>query len=133
MFFVVSLCAAGWLGSFASMYSTNDPRVALFWARTGFLFAALIPAAVFHFATTLVARRKPYVLPAALFWLACALAGLFGFLTDRLIPNVRQFAWGYYPMGRPFGGLIVLCFSGIIISSIHIFWRMYRRAEGPAR
>ncbi|MFL6280083.1 MAG: PAS domain S-box protein [Vicinamibacterales bacterium] len=132
-FFVVTLCASGWLGAFAVMYATRDPLVALFWGRGGYLFGALIPAAVFHFATTLVARRKPYILPVALFWIACAVAGLLGFLTDRLIPSVRRFAWGYYPLGRPFGGLIVLCFSGIIISSIHIFWRMYRRAEGPAR
>ena len=132
-FFVVTLCAGGWLGAFALMYAAGDPRIAVIWARTGFLFAALMPAAVFHFATTLVARHKPYVLPARLFWLACAVAGLLGFLTERLIPSVRRFAWGHYPLGRPIGGLIVLCFSGIVIASIHIFWRMYRRAEGPAR
>jgi diguanylate cyclase (GGDEF)-like protein/PAS domain S-box-containing protein len=132
-FFGVTVCAAGWLGPFAFMYATREAGVALVWARMGYFFAALLPAAVFHFATTLVARRKPYRLPATLFWIACAIAGMFGLFTDRLIPSVRLFSWGYYPFGRPFGGLIVLCFSGIIISSIHVFWRMYRRAEGPSR
>ncbi|MDP9194474.1 MAG: EAL domain-containing protein [Acidobacteriota bacterium] len=132
-FFVVSACAAGWLAAFAAMYAARDAPLALQWARTGFLFAALLPAAVFHFATTLVVRRKPYLLPAVLFWVACSGAGLLGVFTDRLIPAVRLFAWGYYPLGRPVGGLIVLCFAGIIISSIHIFWRMHRGAEGPAR
>jgi diguanylate cyclase (GGDEF)-like protein/PAS domain S-box-containing protein len=133
MFFIVTVCAAGWLGAFAAMYASRDTRLALQWARTGYLFAAFLPAAVFHFATTLVAKRKPYRLPAALFWVACGVAGLLGFLTDTLIPTVRHFAWGYYPLGRPIGGLIVLCFAGIIFASIHIFWRMHRRAEGPAR
>jgi diguanylate cyclase (GGDEF)-like protein/PAS domain S-box-containing protein len=133
LFFVVTLCAAGWLGSFAFMYATVDQRVALSWARAGYLFAALLPAAIFHFATTLTARRKPYTLPLALFWTACAIAGLAGALTDLLIPQVRRFSWGHYPVGRPVGGLIVLCFAGIIIASIQVFWRMYRRAEGPAR
>jgi len=133
MFFIVTVCAAGWLGAFAAMYAARDAGLALQWARTGYLFAALVPAAVFHFATTLVVRRKPYRLPAALFWVACGVAGVLGFFTDSLIPAVRLFAWGYYPLGRPAGGLIVLCFAGIIISSIHIFWRMHRRAEGPAR
>jgi diguanylate cyclase (GGDEF)-like protein/PAS domain S-box-containing protein len=132
-FFGVTVCAAGWLGAFALMYAARESGPALSWARLGYLFAALLPAAVFQFATTLVARRKPYRLPAALFWTACAIAGLVGLLTDRLIPTVRRFAWGYYPLGRPYGGLIVLCFAGIIIASIHIFWRMYRRAEGPGR
>jgi diguanylate cyclase (GGDEF)-like protein/PAS domain S-box-containing protein len=133
MFFVVAVCAAGWLGAFAAMYASRNAPLAVQWARTGYLFASLLPAAVFHFATTLVARRKPYRLPALLFWLACSGAGLLGFFTNSLIPAVRLFAWGYYPLGRPVGGLIVLCFAGIIISSIHIFWRMHRRAEGPAR
>ncbi|HEU4889438.1 MAG TPA: EAL domain-containing protein [Thermoanaerobaculia bacterium] len=132
-FFVVTLCAGGWLGAFALMYASGDPRVALTWARTGYFFGALIPPAVFHFATTLAARRKPYELPVLLFWAISGVAGLLGLFTDLLIPAVRKFAWGYYPLGRPVGGLIVLCFSGMIISSIHVFWRMYRRAEGPAR
>jgi diguanylate cyclase (GGDEF)-like protein/PAS domain S-box-containing protein len=133
MFFAVTIAAAGWLGAFAMMYAARDVRAAVVWARTGYFFGALLPAAVFHFATTLVARRAPYRLPAALFWIACATAGVIGLATDRLIPTVRSFPWGYYPIGRPFGGLIVLCFAGIIFSSIHVFWRMHRRAEGPAR
>jgi len=133
MFFAVTITAAGWLAAFALMYASRNATAALVWARTGFFFAALLPAAVFHFATTLVARRAPYRLPAALFWTACAAAALVGLLTDRLVPAVRLFPWGYYPVGRPFAGLIVLCFAGIIIASIHIFWRMHRRAEGPAR
>ncbi len=133
MFFIVTVCAAGWLGAFAAMYASRDAGLALQWARTGFLFSALLPAAVFHFATTLAAKRKPYHLPVALFWVACGVAGVLGFVTDRLIPAVQLFSWGYYPLGRPIGGLIVLCFAGIIIASIHVFWRMHRRAEGPAR
>ena len=133
MFFIVTVCAAGWLGAFAAMYAALDVRLALQWARTGYLFAAFLPAAVFHFATTLVTRRKPHRLAIMLFWIACGVAGLLGFLTDSLIPTVRRYSWGYYPLGRPFSGVIVLCFAGIIISSIHIFWRMHRRAEGPAR
>jgi diguanylate cyclase (GGDEF)-like protein/PAS domain S-box-containing protein len=133
VFFLVTLAAAGWLGAFAFMYAAREPAVALFWARTGYVFGALIPAAVFHFATTLVARRQPYRLPTALFWLGCMAAGAAGFFTDWLIPGVRRYPWGYYPAGRPIAGLIVLCFAGIIIASVHVFWRMYRSAEGPGR
>src|SRR5687768_1891853 len=115
------------------MYAAGNAEVALFWARAGYLFGSLIPAAVFHFATTLGTRRKAYRLPVLLFWLGCAGVGLLGLFSKLLIPSVRRYAWGYYPAGRPFGGLLVLCFSGIIIASIHIFWRMYRDAEGKGR
>jgi diguanylate cyclase (GGDEF)-like protein/PAS domain S-box-containing protein len=133
LFFLVTVCAAGWLAAFSWMYAAADPLTALLWARTGFVFGTLIPAAVFHFATTLVPHRTAYRLPVALFWTGCAAAGVTGFATNLLIPRVRLFPWGFYPVGRPFGGLIVFCFAGIIIASIHLFWRMYRTAEGAGR
>ncbi|HEX8616681.1 MAG TPA: PAS domain S-box protein [Thermoanaerobaculia bacterium] len=133
LFFLVTVCAAGWLAAFSWMYAAIDATVALLWARSGYVFGALIPAAVFHFATTLVPQPRSYRLPVALFWAGCSGIGLIGFTTDLLIPTVRKFMWGFYPAGRPFGGLIVLCFSAIVIASIHIFWRMYRNAEGSGR
>jgi diguanylate cyclase (GGDEF)-like protein/PAS domain S-box-containing protein len=133
LFFLVTVCAAGWLGAFSWMYAAHEPGVALLWARTGYVFGALIPAAVFHFATTLVAQPRVYRWVIALFWAFCAAVGIAGFATNLLIPRVRMFVWGFYPAGRPFGGLIVLAFSAIIIASIHIFWRMYRSAEGAGR
>jgi diguanylate cyclase (GGDEF)-like protein/PAS domain S-box-containing protein len=133
LFFLVSIAAAGWLGAFAAMYAAQDAATALGWARIGYMFAALVPAAVLHLAARLVARKKEYRLGVALAWIACAAAGLVGLLTDWLIPSVRRFAWGHYPAGRPFGGLIVLLFAAIIIAAIHLFWRTYRNAEGKAR
>ena len=133
LFFLVTVCAAGWLGAFSWMYAAREPATALLWARSGYVFGALIPAAVFHFATTLVPRRTAYRFPVAVFWIAYTTVGLIGFTTNLLIPNVRLFVWGFYPAGRPMGGLIVLCFSAIIIASIHLFWGMYRSAEGAGR
>jgi len=133
LFFLVTVCAAGWLGAFSWMYAAQEADVALLWARAGYVFGALIPAAVFHFATTLVPRPKGYRWPVAVFWTFCAGVGVAGFATSLLIPRVRLFVWGFYPAGRPVGGVIVLCFAAIIIASIHIFWRMYRSAEGAGR
>ncbi len=133
LFFIACLIASGWLGAFAAMYAVRDAATALAWARLGYLFGALIPAAVFHFAARLVATRNHYRLEVALAWLGCATVGILGVATSQLIPSVRRFPWGYYPVGRPFGGLIVFFFSAIIIGSIHLFWRTYRSAEGKAR
>ncbi|HKR62676.1 MAG TPA: PAS domain S-box protein [Thermoanaerobaculia bacterium] len=133
LFFLVSAAASGWLASFAAMYASRDAATALPWARLGYCFGALIPAAVFHLAARLVARKKEYRAAVALFWIGCATAGLLGLLTDFLIPNVRHYAWGFYPAGRPRGGIIVLFFSAIIIAAIQLFWRTYRNAEGKAR
>jgi diguanylate cyclase (GGDEF)-like protein/PAS domain S-box-containing protein len=133
LFFIACVAAFGWLGAFATMYAARDAAIALAWARIGYLFGALIPAAVFHFAARLVASRNHYRLEVALAWLGCATVGVVGLTTAQVIPSVRHYPWGYYPSGRPFGGLIVFFFSAIIIASMHLFWRTYRSAEGKAR
>ena len=133
LFFVITLTAAGWLASFAGMYAAVDAAAALTLGRLGFFFGALVPAAVFHFATEFVGRRRRYAPTILVFWLACAGAGIIGLTTDAVIGYVRLYAWGYYAMGRPFGGLVVLGFVAIFIASVHLFWRSYRNAEGKAR
>jgi diguanylate cyclase (GGDEF)-like protein/PAS domain S-box-containing protein len=133
LFFLVTLCNFGWLGCFSFMYAALDPTVALFWARCGYLSGTLIPAAVFQFAAELVGRRRQYRLPAALFWIGCAGVGLVGLFTDALIIGLRRYAWGYYPFGRSYGGLIVLGITAILFTSVQLFWRTYRGAEGQAR
>ncbi|HEX2062029.1 MAG TPA: histidine kinase N-terminal 7TM domain-containing protein, partial [Thermoanaerobaculia bacterium] len=132
-FFLLTVAAAGWLGAFATMYASRDAAAALAWARIGYFFGALIPAAVFHFATTLDVTRKRYRIRIPLFWSFCALVGATGLFTNALMPTVHRYSWGHYPVGRPFGGVIVLSFFIIIVAAIHVFWRMYRGAEGKAR
>jgi diguanylate cyclase (GGDEF)-like protein/PAS domain S-box-containing protein len=133
LFFLVTLTAAGWLGCFAMMYSAADAAAALNWARRGYFFGALLPAAVFLFATAITDRRRQYAPMALFFWLACAAVGATGLFTSLLIPSVRRVSWGYYPVGPPQGGLIVVFFATILFASIHLFWRSYRAAEGSAR
>jgi len=133
LFFFVCVAAAGWLGAFAAMYAARDAETALPWARLGYCFGALIPAAVLHCAVRLVARKNHYRLEVGLAWFGCATVGIIGLTTAQLIPSVRRFPWGFYPAGRPFGGLILLFFATLIIASIHLFWRVYRSAEGKGR
>lgn len=132
-FFIVTFVGAAWLVASSGMYATHDRHIALAWARIGYVFSALIPAAVFHFATTLVPHSKRTRAVAKLCWLLSVTFAIFGFATDRLIPTVRKFAWGYYPNGRPFYGVIIVIFSAMVIGAIHLLLNTYRSAEGKGR
>ena len=133
LFFLVTFFAAGWQLCSAAMYSADHAAVAELWGRLGYLFGAVIPAAVFHFATEIVGRRKHFRVPVTLFWVSCFAIGVIGLLSDFLLGGVHRYPWGWYAIGRPFGGLIVLGFSGILIAAVHLFWRAYRTSEGKAR
>ncbi len=132
-FFIVTFVGAAWLVASSGMYATHDRHIALAWARIGYVFSALIPAAVFHFATTLVPHSKRTRAVAKLCWLLSVTFAIFGYATDRLIPTVRKFAWGYYPNGRPFYGVIIVIFSAMVIGAIHLLLNTYRSAEGKGR
>src|SRR5687768_15340207 len=90
LFFVITFTAAGWLASFAAMYAAIDASTALTLGRLGFFFGAMVPAAVFHFATEVVGRRKQYGPSILLFWLACASVGVIGLTTDAVIAQASQ-------------------------------------------
>jgi len=133
LFFLVSFVAFGWLGAFGVMYASRDEAIALVWARLGYFSSSLLPAAVFHLATRLVARKKEYRIAVPVIWVSCAAVAFIGAFSPWLVPSVRRFSWGFYPAGRPHAGLIVLFFSAIVFAAIHLFWRTYRNAEGKAR
>ena len=132
-FFLVTLFAAGWLAADALMYASAHADTALLWSRAAFGVGALIPAAVFHFAVEYVARRGSYRIAIWLFWLFGVGVGALAAFTGVLIPSVRHYSWGFYAHGQPFGGVIVLGFSAIVVASVHLFWSAYRTAEGKAK
>jgi diguanylate cyclase (GGDEF)-like protein/PAS domain S-box-containing protein len=133
LFFVMTACAAGWLGAWAAMYAAGEAATALAWGRVGYFFAVLIPSAVFHFATEFAGRRKEHRPSILIFWIACAAVGVLGLTSDVLLAGVRRFPWGYYIAGRAVGAFVLIGFSAILITSVHLLWRAYRTAEGKAR
>ncbi|HWW62728.1 MAG TPA: PAS domain S-box protein, partial [Thermoanaerobaculia bacterium] len=133
LFFTITLASAGWLGSFALMYATHRADIALTWARLGHFFASLIPAAVFHFACEYVGRRRTFRAAAALFWVACAVVSILSLTTSLVIPTVRHFVFGFYPVGNSFGGMLVLSYAAILAVSVYLFRRAVHAAEGMAR
>jgi PAS domain S-box-containing protein len=133
LFFFLTVLAAGWLIAFALMYSSRLPEIALVWARIGHLMAALIPAAVFQFSAQTVGRSRRLAALSGLFWALCATIGIISATTSLIIPDVRSYAWGYYPSAASFHGVIVGTFAAIMLASIILFWRVWRTSEGVAR
>ena len=131
LFFLLTLIIASWLVAFGLMYASASEDVALRWARLGYLFGALIPPAVFHFAAEATGGRRRAGAAIGFLWVAGAAAGTAGLLTT-LIPGVYHYPWGFYPIGRPLGALIVLFYAAVLIAAIHRFWRAYRSTEGEA-
>jgi diguanylate cyclase (GGDEF)-like protein/PAS domain S-box-containing protein len=133
VFSVLALITALWLGAWSLMYAAQTVEVALAWARLGYAFGVMIPAAMFHFAARLIGRDRRYRLRIALFWLVSAALAVLGGTTTIVAAGVRRFSWGFYPDSRPAANLVLAVIAAIMVASIHLYWRAYRDAEGKSR
>jgi diguanylate cyclase (GGDEF)-like protein/PAS domain S-box-containing protein len=133
LFSVLALMTAGWLGAWALMYASREAAVAVVWARIGYAFGVLIPAAMFHFATRLIGRDRRYRGVVAGFWATSAALAVIGITTTIIASGVRRFRWGFYPDSHPVAAIVVVIVAAMMVASIHLFWRAYRDAEGKSR
>ncbi|HEY0371859.1 MAG TPA: PAS domain S-box protein [Thermoanaerobaculia bacterium] len=133
LFCVLAGVTAGWLGAWALMYASRAEDVALAWARLGYAFGVMIPAAMFHFAARLIGRDRRHRVAISAFWLGGSVLAAIGLTTDIVAAGVRRFNWGFYPDSRPAAAIVVAIVAAMMIASFHLYWRAYRDAEGKSR
>ena len=133
-FFSMTLAAAIWMAAFTAMYSTPDAGLALVCSRLAYLGVPFLAPAIYWFTVEFlrIERSRRFLLAAA--WI---LGGVFSALavgTDRLIPDVQSYWWGFYPRyGAGTGAAFLTFFSGFLILSFVEYLRAFRRAQGDER
>ena len=133
-FFTMTLVVAIWMAAFAALYSTQDPVLALLCSRLAYLGVPFIAPAVYWFTIEFlrIERKRRFILVSA--WI---LAGVFSALavaTDRLIPSVQEYWWGFYPRYRVVPSIAFLTFFfGFLILSLVEFLRAFPQSQGDER
>jgi diguanylate cyclase (GGDEF)-like protein/PAS domain S-box-containing protein len=133
LFAVYALIAAGWLAAFGRMYVSTSELDALRWAHIGTLFAALIPASIFHFCTAYVGERQSRRWQTGTVWIVSAVFAAIAAATSVLTEGVRHYAWGWYPKGSPFNILWVVLFAVLFLMTGRVLWLAARRDDGRER
>jgi diguanylate cyclase (GGDEF)-like protein/PAS domain S-box-containing protein len=133
LFGLTAFVTAGWLAAFGSMFIAADAVEALRWARLGTLFAAVIPAAIFHFCVAYIGERQKHGLEVIGVWIASALFAFLAAGTAVLTAGVRQYRWGFYPKGSPLNGLWIVIVGVIFLMSLRVLWLAARRDDGRER
>jgi diguanylate cyclase (GGDEF)-like protein/PAS domain S-box-containing protein len=133
LFFLITVCASGWLGCFALMYGSAGMARALAFARVASAFASLLPAAVFHFAAAYVNRRRALRNVILFNWVFCGAISMLELATPYIVLGVRRFDWGYYPIGSPYNLSWAVIFVGMFVLAIRLLWRAARASEGMER
>jgi len=132
-YFIFTVIAAAWLASFGQMFAAPHDLAALRWARIGTFFAALVPAAVFHFCAAYTGSRRALRMQTAILWLVCLALALVAAGTSLLTQGVRRYAWGYYPEGSPLNGLWMLVYAAVVVMCGKHLWVAAKRDDGRDR
>jgi diguanylate cyclase (GGDEF)-like protein/PAS domain S-box-containing protein len=133
-FFAISLVVAIWMAAFTLLYSTNDASAALFWSRLAYLGVPFIAPTLYWFTVELLrihTRRRTVVVLA---WSVAAFFSAIAVTTDRLIPRVQHYWWGFYPRYRPsISALFLTFFFGFLVLALVELIRAYPASEGLER
>ncbi len=132
-FFGMTSAGAVWLLGSTGFYFARDPSVALQWARIENCGVVFIPSMVFLFTLDVTGKLWRFR--------ALALASVmvsFGFcfsvlFTSGFVRSVRMFPWGYFPQYGPVSIPFLVFFSVLLVASLLIYHREYRRAPEGIR
>ena len=130
-FLSMTIVVAIWMTAFTGMYSTTDATIALRWARAAYLGVPFIAPALYWFTLEMLRiERKRRVAHVA----AWGLAGFFSAVavtSDKLIPSVELYWFGFYPRYSVGVGIAFLVFFfGYLIASLVEFIRAYPATHG---
>lgn len=128
LFFVIAFFASVWLYAFTGMYCSTDPRTALGWAKLAYLGVPFLPAAIYHFSVHVLRLGGRHFQAVRAVWATSAVFSALIVGTDRFIPDVYEYSWGYYPRYGRAAAVYLLFFFGVMGSTLWYYFRFMRAA-----
>jgi PAS domain S-box-containing protein len=127
--FLMAMIQAVWLLGYAAVFSSTVADVALWWARFAYVGVTLIPASVWYFVVVCLGLYGRYRLVVWGAWVVGALFLLAAVGTDALFGEVQRHWWGFYPRYRWLGTPFLAYFVALMIATLLLFRREYRKAD----
>jgi len=128
-FLAVTLSMGFWLFCFFGMYISSAKEVAMFWAKIAYLGVLSIPSTIYQFTVEvlgLTSQRKRWLYSS---WICSLFFICLNLFSDKLIPDLYQYSWGYYPKYGWLSLPYLVFFFGMMIFTLREYWASYRNAK----
>jgi len=133
LFFLMTLGASGWLALDAATFVADTAAQALTLARAALASAAIVPAAIFHFAAVYTKRARRLAAVIAGCWLFCAAVAAGALLLPAILPDVHRYSWGFYGRTPLFDLAWIAVFVAMLLASIRLIARFARENDPMTR
>lgn len=131
-FFAITVAVTIWMAAFAGMYSARDASVALRWAHVAYLGVPFIAPATYWLTVEILRLEQRRRLAVVAAWSFSAFFSGVAVTTDRLIPRVELYWWGFYPhFSAGAGAAFLTFFFGCLTAALIEVIRAYRTTQGP--
>lgn len=126
-FFVLSIASAIWQGTWAVLFQVQDPQIALFLVKLGYLLILFLPTSLYHFLSEISLmdgeRRYVYLSYGVAAVLAAVLLG-----SNDVVDGYYQYFFGRYPKAGPLHPIHVLQTIIVVNRGLYITYRQQQRA-----
>lgn len=128
-FLALTFSMGFWLFCFFGMYISSSETVAMFWAKIAYLGVLSIPSTIYLFTVNvlnLARQRKKWLYFS---WSCTLIFILINLFTNKLIPDLYRYWWGYYPKYGVLSLPYLIFFFGMMIFTFKEYWISYRSAK----
>ncbi len=126
-FFLLCMTTFFWQGTWAVLYTVEDPTRADQLIRFGYVLIAFLPTTLYHFLTEISARPTEYRWVVISYTVSSIFAVL-SLTSDLFIEGHYTYFWGFYPKAGLLHPLHVLQTAFIVSRGLIIVWQQERVA-----
>jgi two-component system CAI-1 autoinducer sensor kinase/phosphatase CqsS len=131
-FFVLCITSAVWQGTWAVLFQVQDPQMAMFLVRLGYLLILFLPTSLYHFLTeiSLKENERHFV------YLSYGIAGVLGVIllsSNYFVSGYYKYFFGLYPKAGLLHPIHVLQTVIVVNRGLYITFRQQQHANENRR
>ncbi|MGF6571440.1 signal transduction histidine kinase [Paraburkholderia sp. GAS333] len=130
-FILMCVTTFGWQGAWTLLFQTDNPEVASWLVRLGYLFILFLPTAFYHFVIEVAGRRREQPLLLVSYGLCVGLAALLP--GNEVIAGYQRHFFGFYPIAGPLHPVHVAQTVVLAARCAQILFAARRQSAGEVR
>lgn len=129
LFLLLTLTIFGWLVGTSGLVAAGNDRAAYLWTKAHQSSVYLIPAALYHFAVSVMGREAQRRRWVALAWAASGAFVVIALTSDWLAGPLHYYAWGYYVRYGWHNLGFLLYFCVMLFAALRQYWQTMRQSQ----
>jgi two-component system CAI-1 autoinducer sensor kinase/phosphatase CqsS len=131
-FLILCVATFFWQFTWAVLFQAEDPEVAVYLIRIGWLLILFIPSAIYHFLVE-VSRYRDEMKWVCLSYVVSAILSIVLLFTDLIVDGYYEYFWGFYPKAGDFHFIHVFHTIIVVSRALYTTYRKQKLVQADER